>query len=229
MLRKQKAISKREIKEDKLVTFYFQTRKWLEDNRRLASYMIGIPIALVLIGFLWTQRQKDAEIKTATQLAKVIAYYDGGKYDQAINGVAQEGTLGLLQIVDENTSTPSGKMAAFFLGNAYFSLREYDKALNAFQRASFGEKNLMASTYAGIASCYEAKGESEQAAEYFEKAASKNMVQLQAPENLLRAAANYSTAGKKGKAAELLNVLKREFPSSALARDADRFIAQFGS
>jgi tetratricopeptide (TPR) repeat protein len=229
MLRKQKAISKRVIKEDRLVTTYFNAQKWIDQNRRLASYLVGIPLGLIIVGFLWTQRQKDAEAKTATQLAKVIPYYDAGKYDQAINGLAQEGAIGLAQIVDENTSTTSGKMAAFYLGNAYFALREYDKARAAYEDASFGDKYLMAATYAGIASCYEAKGENEKAAEYFEKAASKNMAPLQAPENLLRAAANYSAVGKRSKAGELLNVVKREFSNSPLARDIERYIAEYGS
>jgi tetratricopeptide (TPR) repeat protein len=229
MLRKQKALSKRVIKEDKLVTTYFNAQTWINQNRRLASYIVGIPVGLIVIGFLWTQRQRDAETKTATQVSKVITYYDEGKYDQAIKGVAQEGTIGLAQIVDENTSTTSGKMATFYLGNAYFALREYDKARAAYEDASFGDKYLMAATYSGIASCYEAKGENQKAAEYFEKAASRNMEPLQAPENLLRAASNYSAVGKKGKAGELLNIVKREFSNSPLARDIDRYIAQYGS
>ena len=50
---------------------------------------------------------------------------------------------------------------------------------------------------------------------------------MQAPENLQRAAANYAAVGKKEKAIELLQMLKKEFPSSSYARDVDRYIAQY--
>jgi TolA-binding protein len=73
------------------------------------------------------------------------------------------------------------------------------------------------------------KGDFSHAASYFEKAASKNMSLMQAPENLQRAAMNYAAAGEKEKAVELLQTLKKEFPTSPYARDVDRFIAEYSS
>jgi TolA-binding protein len=88
---------------------------------------------------------------------------------------------------------------------------------------------ITASAYAGMAACYEVKGDFSQAASYFEKAASKNMTLVQAPENLQRSAVNYAAAGKKEKAVEILQTLKKEFPSSPYSRDVDRFIAEYTS
>jgi len=39
-------------------------------------------------------------------LAKVVPYFDQGKYDLAINGVPQEGTQGLQALVDEQWQVP---------------------------------------------------------------------------------------------------------------------------
>ncbi len=75
----------------------------------------------------------------------------------------------------------------------------------------------------------EAKQDYEHAGKYFEKAASQNMTQVSAPDNLQRAAVNYAAAGQKDKAVELLKTLKKEFPASAQAREADRFLAEFAS
>ncbi len=53
------------------------------------------------------------------------------------------------------------------------------------------------------------------------------MTAVQAPENLQRSATNYAAAGKKEKAIDLLQMLKKEFPSSPYARDVDLFIAEY--
>jgi tetratricopeptide (TPR) repeat protein len=227
MLKPQKKISKREIKEDKLVTKYFEARKWIDENTRILSY-VGLGLAgLIIVGFLWSKSRADSNEKATTMLARVTPYYDEGRYDLAISGIPQEGTQGLQAIVDEYGSTPAGEIAKLYLANSYFAIKNYDKALSTYEDISVSDKMITASAYAGIAACDEAKGDFSHAASYFEKAASKNISMVQAPENLQRSAANYAAAGKKEKAIELLQMLKKEYPSSSYARDVDRFIAEY--
>ncbi len=107
--------------------------------------------------------------------------------------------------------------------------RNYDKAFEYYDDISVNDKMITASAFAGMAACYEVKGDFSQAASYFEKAASKNMSIIQAPENLQKSAIDYAAAGKKEKAVELLQTLKKEFPTSSYARDVDRFIAEYSS
>jgi len=229
MLKPQKKISRREIKEDKLVTAYFETRGWIEKNPKIISY-IAIGLAgIVIIGFLWSKNRADSNEKATTMLAKVAQYYDEGKYDLAIDGVPQEGTQGLQAIVDEHGSTKTGQLAKLYLANSYYALKNYDKALECYDDISVSDKLVSASAMAGVAACYEAKGDFVKAASYFEKAASKNMTLMQAPENLQRSAVNYAAAGKKEKAVELLQTLKKEFPTSTFAREVDRFITEYSS
>ena len=227
MLKPQKKISRREIKEDKLVTKYFEARQWIDANTKILSY-VGIGIAgLIVIGFLWSKNRSDSNEKATSMLAKVTQYDDEGRYDLAINGVPQEGTQGLQAIVDEHGNTKAGEIAKLYLANSYLALKNYDKALSTYDDISVSDKMITASAFAGMAACYEAKGDFIHAASNFEKAASINMTAMQAPENLQRSAVNYAAAGKKEKAIELLQMLKKEFPSSSYARDVDRFIAEY--
>jgi TolA-binding protein len=85
---------------------------------------------------------------------------------------------------------------------------------------------LAASRSAGLAQCYEAKKDYKDAAENFEKAASKDAKDVFAPEYLSNAARNYGLAGDKERAIELYKRLKKNYPTSPSARDVDRFIAQ---
>jgi tetratricopeptide (TPR) repeat protein len=229
MLKPQKKVSRREIKEDKLVTVYFEARRWLEENKRIAGYIIAAPLVVVALWFWWNQKTAEWNDKATTMMAKVAPYFDEGKYELAINGVPQEGTQGLQAVVDEYGSTKAGQIAKMYLADSYYALKNYEKASEYYDDISSSDKVISASAIAGVAACYEAKGDLDKAASYFEKAAAKNMTMMQAPENLQRSAVNYAAVGKKEKAVELLRTLKKEFPASTYARDADRFIEEFSS
>ena len=229
MLKRQKKISMREIKEDKLVTTYFEVRTWIENNQRTVAYIVATPLVLIALWFWWQSKKSEWNETASAQISKIIPYYEQGKYDLAINGVPQEGAQGLQSIVDEYGSTTSGEFAKLYLGNSYLAVKNYDKALSTYEGISTGSKMIDAAAYAGAGMCYEAKGKYADAASSFEKAASKDMSEMQAPANLQRSAVNYAAAGEKQKAVELLQTLKKEFPRSTYARDADRFIAEFSS
>ncbi|HTP81227.1 MAG TPA: tetratricopeptide repeat protein [Bacteroidota bacterium] len=227
MLRPQKKVSKREIKEDQLVSRYFQIRKWVEDNKRLATYIVGTPVVAVAALLLWNAKQNDANNEASTRLARILPYYTDGRYEQAVSGIVQEGIQGLQQIVDNYGSTPSGEYAKLYLANCYLAEGKYDRARGYFKDVDVSDKLLGASALAGVATCAEAMGNREEAAMYFEKAALNDMTELSAPEYLVDAAENYSAVGNKAKAGELLETLKKEFPSSSYARDFNRYRAQY--
>jgi TolA-binding protein len=228
MLKPKKGISKREIKEDKLVTTYFKSRGWIEQNRRLVSYIIAVPIILVaVLWFVQNNRRQNNE-RATTDLAKVYRLYDQGQYQLAVDGIPQENIRGLQSIVDDYGSTQAGEMAKLYLADSYFNLRNYEKALKCFGGVGISDKLLSSTALAGEAACQEAKGNHDDAANLYEQAASKFMTAIQAPDDLFRAAINYSKAGNKEKAAEMLHRLKKEFPTSAYARDVDRYLAEFG-
>jgi len=162
-------------------------------------------------------------------LAKVALYWDKGEYDLAINGVPQEGTQGLQAIVDEYGSTKTGQLAKLYLANSYYAIKNYDKALEYYDDISVSDKLISASALAGVAACYERKEIWAKQLPILRKLHRKNMTPMQAPENLQRSAVNYAAVGKKEKAVELLQTLKKEFPLSTFAREVDRFIAEYSS
>ncbi|MBN1397160.1 MAG: tetratricopeptide repeat protein [Bacteroidetes bacterium] len=229
MLKPQKKISRREIKEDKLITTYFNARGWVEKNSKNITYAVIGLIAAAVVIFLWTENRAESNEKATAALARIIPYYDQGNYNLAVAGIPQEGIMGLQAIVNEEGSTNAGQLAKLYLANSYYALKEYDKALECYDDISISDKMITSSAIAGAAACYEVKGSFDKAASYYEKAASKNMTNVQAPHNLQRAAINYAAAGKKDKAVEILQILKKEFPASPYAREADRFIAEFSS
>ena len=229
MLRAQKKISKRVIKEDTLVTTYFKAQTWYDENKKRISTVGGILLVVVLGLWFYSNNMRANNERATTDLAKVYSFYDNGQYLIAINGIPERNIAGLQSIVDNYGSTSAGNTAKFYLANAYYNTQEFDKALKYFDDFSGSTSLLTNSALAGMGACYEAKGDFKKAAENYEKAALKNADDPNVPDNLMNAARNFGRTGEKERAVELLKRVKRDYPTSTAARDVDRYIAEISA
>lgn len=225
MLKKQKELAKRQVKhQDDLLTTYENALSWYQTNKKLLTN-IGIALALIIAaGWFYLNNQHQNNDKAGLEFAKVFSFYDNGQYQLAINGVPERNVRGLQAIVNDYGSTQNGNLARFYLANSYYNLGEYDKALAEFEDADLSTTLLEASRLAGIAACYEAKGNFAEAAKYFERAGKKSAADPNTPEYLANAARNYAKSGNKNQAIELYKHIKKEHASSAAARDAERYL-----
>lgn len=229
MLKPKKKITKKEIKEDKLVSTYFEATTWYEENKKLVSSVITGLVIVVLAVVVIRNNMVSNNEQATTELAKIMNYYDQGNYEAAINGIPQENIRGLLAVVNDYGSTHAGEFAKFYLANSYFATGKYDQALEYYLDVNFDDVLLQASAYAGAAASYEAKGDRAKAASYYERAALRGKANVQAAEHLYHAALNYAAAGNKEKAIDLLKKVKKEYPTSSIAREVDRFIASINT
>lgn len=234
MLKPKKKISKKEIKEDALLTAYAQTTSYYYENKKMINYALT-GLVVVIIGILiFVNNRKASNEKAQLEFAKVYSLYDAAsteksQFTAAINGKPEQGIIGLKAIVDNYGSTEAGEIARFYLANSYYQLAQYDEALKQYDAFGGSDVLLRASAIAGMGACYEAKKEYAKAGPQFEKAAGLQATNASAPEYLNSAARCYGLAGEKEKAVTLLKQLKKEYPTSTFARDADRFISQFSA
>lgn len=226
MLRPKKRISKRELKQDALVTSYVKATTFYETHKKNISIAVTALVVVVFATVIYFKNRADNNEKAITQLGGIYQAYDGGQYQAAIDGVPERNIPGLKSIVENYGSSHAGDIARFYLGNAYFHTGRYDEALKAFEDCGSDEELIAVSRLASIASCYEVKKDHKEAAEYFEKAATKFSKDMNAAENLNHAARNYGQAGEKEKAIELYKRIKKNYPTTVFAREADRFISQ---
>ena len=226
MLQPKKKISKRELKEDALITKYVQVTTFYENHKKNISIAVTAVVVLVIGWLVYTNNRNANNEQALSDLGKVYSYFDNGQYQVAIDGVPERNIPGLKSIVDNYGGTTSGNLARFYLANAYHNLGKFDEALQEFKDFSAADQVLSVSRLSGIASCYEGKKMFAEAAEYFEDAATKYAKDISAPEYLNDAARDYALAGKKEKAIELYKRLKTQFPTSSFAREVDRYLAQ---
>ena len=222
------------MKQDPLIGAYEQAQVYYYENKKYVSYALtGLLIVVIGVVIFINNRRANNE-KAAAELGKVFSIYDAGvtnpqQYKLAIDGQPERGIMGLKTIVDNYGGSQSGELAKFYLANAYYQLGQFDDALKNFDSFSSSSDILKASSLAGMGGCHEAKGEYAKAASEYEKASGTTSDPLQIPDYLNAAGRCYGLAGEKEKAVALYKRLKKEYPTSPLARDADRYISQFST
>lgn len=229
MLKAKKKITHKEIKQDKLVTTYYQSRDWFgkEENKKKLYLGLGIIAVLIVAGFFYMSNKKAKTEEAETKLSAIISLYETEKYAESINGDPATNTMGLIDIVNNYGGTESGQTAKLYLGNCYFNLKNFDEALKTFDDYSGKNDIVKASCLSGIGAVWEAKGDLKKAAEYFEKASKINKEVITNQENVFYAIRAYSLAGDKESAKRMYDILKNEYPKSKYLNDTKRFESEF--
>ena len=99
MLEKRKKISKKQIKEDKLVTSYYQAISFFQDYQAKILIGAGIVAVIIVAVILWNNQRSSNNLKAAELLSKVIPLYDSGSYKDAVEGQKVANITGLKEIV----------------------------------------------------------------------------------------------------------------------------------
>lgn len=226
MLRPKKKISRRELKEDALVSTYVKVTTLYEQNKRNISIALTVLVVAVFAVVIYLKNRADNNEKALTALGAIFESYDAGQFQTAVDGIPEKNIQGLKAIVDNYGNSKSGDLARFYLASAYSQLGRYSEALREFEDYSPSGELLSVARLSGIGSCQEALGMFGEAASAFEKAATQFPKDISAAENLNDAARDYARAGEKEKAIDIYKRIKKNYPTTAFARDADRFIAQ---
>jgi tetratricopeptide (TPR) repeat protein len=226
MLTKKKKLSKKEIKEDKLVSFYYKAYGFFNQNKSRVFTYAGVVLAVIVLAIFYVNHRIQENKEAGLQLAQVIEFYDGGAYVQAIEGQSGTKVLGLKKIVEEYGSTENGETAKIYLANSYNFLGKVDEAFKYYDDYSGSIDIYKAAALAGRAGYYAYKNNFEKAANLYEKAANVTKEDVLDPDYLLSAGENYINAGKSKDAKEVLSKIKKDYVTSSAAREVEKYLAQ---
>lgn len=220
MLKAKKRLTKRQIKEDKFVTFYINATNYLQENRRYIMYGAFAFVALVVMFLIYSGKQSEKEQNAVIILTEARAEFGKANYKDAADK--------LQILVDTYGGTKSSTIGLFYLANSRYHLQEYEEAERLFREYLDNGKDelLLTSSMSGVAACLEEQGKPAEAAEMFEKTAEKYSESFMAAENLYNAARCYTLAGNPAAAAKVLKTLIRDYSSSQKKNDAEIFLAE---
>jgi len=226
MLTKRKKLSKKEIKQDKLVETYYKLYGFFEENSQRLLLYGGILVVLVFAIIFYVNNKKQKNETAGVELAKVMDSYDKGNYVEAIQGVPGTSNIGLKKIVDEYGSTENGETAKIYLANSYMFQGKTDEAYNVYKDYSGSINMYKATALAGQAAHFVDKKDFKKAADLYVKAARVSDTDVLNPNYLLKAGINYMKSGNNTDAKALFEKVQDNYKNSSAAREVPRYIAQ---
>lgn len=87
MIAKRKKLSKKQIKEDKLITGYYQAVKFYSENQSKILMGLGAVAVLVLAIVFFTNKAVDDNANAAKAISLVLEKFNNKEYQEAIDGV----------------------------------------------------------------------------------------------------------------------------------------------
>ncbi|NWF90742.1 MAG: tetratricopeptide repeat protein [Ignavibacteriaceae bacterium] len=224
MLTKRKKLTKKEIKEDKLVTTYYKVYNFiLEQKNKLGIYAGGLVVVIAAIYFYMNNKAENNN-QAGTQLARVMNLYDSGSYLEAIEGRQGTNIAGLKKIVADYGSTENGEIAKIYLAHSYLMLGNIEEAFKYYEDYSGGNDIFKATALAGEAGYYAYKNDFAKAAELYLNASRISKENVLNPEYMLKAAINFIEAGEKEEAKELLETIRKDYQTSTAFREVDKYL-----
>ncbi|NOY06901.1 MAG: tetratricopeptide repeat protein [Chlorobi bacterium] len=197
---------------------------FFQENSKTLWGVVGAVAALAVILLIYFNNKAQEEHEATSKLAAVEVLYVQNNFQQAVDGDPSRAIMGLKDLASYYDGTTAGEQASLMLGNAYLYLGKYDEAIAAYEDADVSAPVLKAAVKAGMATAYAAKKMYLEAAQLYEEAVDIYPVEMVAADRCIAAGRNYAKAGKKKKALEMFERVKKEFQYPAYVRDIDVFI-----
>lgn len=203
-----------------------KTELFFEKNQKLLLYLLATIVILVggyfAVRYLYIEpRQKEA----AAEIFYAERYFEADSLQTALNGNGQH--LGLLDIIDQYSMTPTANVARYYAGMAYLRMGRFEEATIHLRK--FNAKKdpiLYALSKQAIGDAYLELGQDENALKFYEQAAGKYQNTQTTPMALLRAAFVCERLKRYEQALEHYQTLRSEYPQSQEAADCDKYIAK---
>lgn len=215
MLRPRRRLTKKEIKEDRFVTWTFKVTTFVQKNMRL---LIGalVVILVVVFGSLGTVKYLNArKARAMDALAEARILRISDKPEEAMDQCRL--------VLEEFGGTESAGKALVMLGQLHTEAGAYEEARGSFrtylEKYSDDDATIHTSVE-GIAASLEEEGKYEEAAAERTAFVEKHPDSLFAPRALFEAARCAELAGQPDRARRVLQQLLDTYPEVQIARKA---------
>lgn len=225
MLQKKKKLSKKEIKEDKLINFYKSSVDFFEKYQSKIFIYLGVLVVVAAAVYFYLNQKSINDDKAALELSRIMPLYDQGEYLEAVEGKQGTNIIGLKNLVEEYSGTENGETAKIYLADCYASLGNYEEAFNYYKDYDGSIDYFEAASLAGQAGYYAMKGDYEKAANLYLNASKQSLVNSQNPDYMLNAGIYFLKIGEKDEAKILFNKIKEDYSTSLANREVDKYLA----
>ncbi len=216
----KRKITRKELKQpDEFLSFWARTYQWVRHHEK--EFLVGLACLLTIAAAAWavSAHARNRQERASRLLARAQALLGpvttpGSGEDQKPADRADQALPLLQKLVEDFDGTKASRVGRLLLARIRFNRGQYDAAIDAYReflRAGGEPSDLRVMAWEGLAYAYEAKGEYEKAAEYYEKLTSEQGVPTRGWA-YLGLGRCYERLGRVQQAAEAYEALLREDP-----------------
>jgi tetratricopeptide (TPR) repeat protein len=174
---------KQEMRDDPIMDFLADAKEFIEKNSN-TLVVCAVAVCVVLAGG-WAYRyfKLSGEAKAQEVFGKAMVAYQSGDEARAVEAFRS--------VVDNNKNSPQAVYSAFVLGDVFLQQGKLDEAISWFKQAESKSSQtgfIGADALEGLAACYEAKGNREEALACLNKALEDQRIRSRFPELSWKAA-----------------------------------------
>jgi len=195
-------IEKKELMEpDKLQTIFLNIRSFAEHYRTQIFIGTGVFVLMILLSGGWFLYNLNYE----TSAAKLYNHVMDTAGKSASPNADVTSLQGYKDLITRYPKSDAALTAYYRLANIYFSRREFDAAIGAYQeylKRVDPKDDLITLSYNGLGACHEEKKDFNRALEYYEKAIKTNTASSFEVMNYSNIARVYEALNNSAKALE---------------------------
>ena len=210
-----------------------KSEQWIEKNSKPLFYGLVVVIALIL-SFLGYNKfiMEPQEEAASNELAFPRKYFNeaGLASGDDIDSLLQlglegaENKYGFLDISTQFSGTKSANIANYYAGVSYLKLKEYEKAIEYLSKFDSDDEILGPTAIGAIGDAFADIDQSEDALDYYEKAANKKNNEFTTPLFLFKAGKLALSLNKFSKAEKLFTQIKENYSTTEIGRNIDKYI-----
>lgn len=197
---------------------------WAEKNPKTVI-AISVVIALIIggyFGYRYYKENQDAEAQE--QMFQAVYYFEADSLDLALNGDGNN--LGFTDIASDYGITDAGNLANYYAGAAYLKQGKFELARLYLEDFSSGDLLVQARAYSLIGDTYMEEENYEEAARFYDKAASYKSNKFFTPTYLMKAALAYEKSNQNEKAVSAYDKIINEYWEAPEVQNARKFKAR---
>jgi len=201
------------------------TEHFIEQNQKTITIALIVIVAVVGIflgykKFIVSPKEKEAknEIFAAEQ------YFEKDSFNLALNGDGNN--LGFIDVIDKYKSTKPGKLARYYAGISYLKLGKYQEAIDQLKKFNLKDKLVRPISIGATGDAYAELGNTQEAINYYIKAARYNANEFTTPIYLMKAGELLEASKDYKKAISLYGEIQKDYAESAEGRKIEKYIAR---
>ena len=183
---------KQEMRSDPVMEFIIRAKDFFVGQ---GNVMMGVAVGVLLVlggVMIYNSVRKSSVHKAQEAFGKALIAYEATS-SNAPGGVEtlDKAVDAFKTVVDNNKNSPQAIYSGYILGHIFLRQQRYDESITWFNAALSNSAQtgfVGASALEGLASCYEAKGNLQEALKFLKKAAYDDRLKYRGPELAWKAA-----------------------------------------